>query len=55
MQATVCCRSIPFDPCAKPMFGLQVLIADFFFVCLALAWLALGVGENATLHSSVRL
>ncbi|KAK9832358.1 hypothetical protein WJX74_007576 [Apatococcus lobatus] len=30
----------------------KVLIADFFFVCLALVWLALGVGEQATLHSS---
>ena len=31
----------------------QVLIADFFFVCLALAWLAAGVGEKGALHSSV--
>ena len=31
----------------------QVLIADFFFVCLALAWLAAGVGEKGALHTSV--
>ena len=30
-----------------------MLIADFFFVCLALAWLAAGVGEKGALHSSV--
>ena len=31
----------------------QVLIADFFFVCAALAWLVAGVGANATLQNSV--
>ena len=32
---------------------MQVLIADFFFVLLALAWLAAGVGEKSTLNSTV--
>ena len=31
----------------------QVLIADFFFVLAALAWLAAGVGEKSTLNSTV--
>ena len=34
---------------------LQVLIADFFFILVALAWLAAGVGEKSTLNSSVKL
>jgi len=33
---------------------VQVLIADFFFVLLALVWLAAGVGEKSTLNSTVR-
>lgn len=33
----------------------QVLIGDFFFVLLALAWLGLGVAEKTTLSSSVCL
>lgn len=32
----------------------QVLIADFFFVCAALAWLLAGVGAKTALDSSVR-
>lgn len=39
------------QPCLLP----QVLIADFFFILLVLAWLAAGVGERAALGSSVRL
>lgn len=30
----------------------KVLIADFFFILVALAWLAAGVGEKSTLNSS---
>ncbi len=30
---------------------LQVLIADFFFIMLSLAWLAAGLAEKATLKS----
>ena len=32
---------------------LQVLIADFFFICVALAWLAAGVAEKGSLNSTV--
>lgn len=32
--------------------SLQVLIADFFFVLLVLAWLAAGLAEKATVKSS---
>jgi hypothetical protein len=32
----------------------QVLIADFFFVCAALAWLVAGVGAKTSLDNSVR-
>lgn len=32
---------------------LQVLIADFFFICVALAWLAAGVAEKSSLNSTV--
>ena len=32
-----------------------MLIADFFFVCAALAWLVAGVGVNAALNNSVIL
>lgn len=32
---------------------MQLLIGDFFFVLLALAWLALGVAEKSTLNTSV--
>lgn len=31
----------------------QVLIADFFFVLLVLAWLGAGLAERATVKSSV--
>ena len=34
---------------------LQVLIADFFFICVALAWLAAGVAEKGSLNSTVSL
>ena len=34
---------------------MQVLIADFFFVCAALAWLVAGVGAKTLLSSSVRM
>jgi hypothetical protein len=30
----------------------QVLIADFFFVLLVLAWLGVGLAEKGALHSS---
>ena len=33
---------------------MQVLIADFFFVCAALAWLVAGAGANTFLSNSVR-
>lgn len=32
---------------------LQVLIADFFFICVALAWLAAGVAEKSSVNSTV--
>ena len=32
---------------------MQVLIADFFFVCAALAWLVAGVGAKTLLSNSV--
>lgn len=30
----------------------KVLIADFFFICVALAWLAAGVAEKGSLNST---
>ena len=34
---------------------LQVLIGDFFFVLFSLAWLAAGLAEKGSVHSSVLL
>ncbi len=33
---------------------MQILIADFFLVCLALLLLVVGLGERVALDSSVR-
>ena len=32
---------------------MQVLIADFFFICAALAWLVAGVGAKTLFSNSV--
>ncbi len=34
---------------------VQVLIADFFFVCAALAWLVAGAGAKTVLNNSVSI
>lgn len=39
--------------CELVMGMWQVLIADFFFICIALAWLAAGVAEKGSLNSTV--
>ncbi len=38
---------------AETCITSQVLIADFFFVCIALAWLVAGVAAKASLDNSV--
>ena len=42
-------------PCSKGLFPVQVLIADFFFVCAALAWLVAGAGAKTVLNNSVSI
>ena len=39
----------------KVLFSVQVLIADFFFVCAALAWLVAGAGAKTVLNNSVSI
>ena len=51
----MCLRRLPFTKCLKILFPMQVLIADFFFVCAALAWLVAGAGAKTVLNNSVNI
>lgn len=43
---------LEFRPHILSVQLLQVLIADFFFILVVLAWLGAGVAAKAALHSS---
>ena len=53
IPARPCEPSIWQHACALNECPMQVLIADFFFICAALAWLVAGVGAKTLFSNSV--